>query len=101
MPSIGENIRRLRTAAGYKTQGAFASAIGVPQPRLSDWENDRYGVPEIPNLLRIAKKLKVSVNQLLAGFDDARTTHYSVTYHARHVTGRRRILVEPAGPVTS
>jgi transcriptional regulator with XRE-family HTH domain len=69
MASIGENIRTLREKAGYKTQGAFAEALGVPQPRLSDWENDRYGAPELPNLLRIAKKLNVSLEALIEGVD--------------------------------
>lgn len=68
-PTIGGNIRRLREAAGFQTQGAFAKALDVPQPRLSDWENDRYGIPEVANLIKIAKILKVSLDQLIAGVD--------------------------------
>jgi transcriptional regulator with XRE-family HTH domain len=69
--SVGSNIRRLREAAGYETQGAFAKALRVPQSRLSDWENDRYGIPDTPNLLKIATTLRVSIDALLDGVDRA------------------------------
>jgi transcriptional regulator with XRE-family HTH domain len=46
VPSIGDNIKKAREAAGIKTQGALARKLGVPQPQLSDWENDRYGAPD-------------------------------------------------------
>jgi len=67
--SVGENIRQLRQQAGYKTQGAFAEALRLPQPRVSDMENNRYGIPETPSLLKIAKLLRVSLDDLLAGVD--------------------------------
>ena len=66
---VGRNIRRLRAAAGIRTQRELAERLGVPQPRVSDWENDRYTVLEMPTLLRIAKALRCSVDQLLAGVD--------------------------------
>lgn len=69
--SVGSNIRRLREAAGYRTQGAFAKALRVPQSRLSDWENDRYGIPEPANLLKIATVLRISIDALLDGVDQA------------------------------
>jgi len=69
--SVGSNIRRLREAAGYQTQGAFAKALRVPQSRLSDWENDRYGIPEPANLLKIATVLRISIDALLDGVDHA------------------------------
>jgi transcriptional regulator with XRE-family HTH domain len=72
MPTIGENIRTLRVAAGFRTQGAFAKALDLPQPRLSDLENDRYqGPPELPTLLLVAKKLRVDLNRIVRGFDTA------------------------------
>lgn len=71
MASVGENIKRLRERAGFKTQREFAKALAVEQPRLSDWENDRYGVPEVPNLLKIAKVLKVSLDDIIRGFDES------------------------------
>jgi transcriptional regulator with XRE-family HTH domain len=68
--SVGQNIKRLREAKGYKTQGEFAAALEVPQPRVSDWENDRYDLPDTASLLKIAKKLKVSIDELLTGVDN-------------------------------
>jgi transcriptional regulator with XRE-family HTH domain len=68
MPTIGENIRALREAKGI-SQGTLADAIGVPQPRLSDWETSRYKNPDLGNVLRVAKGLKVSIDQILKGTD--------------------------------
>ncbi len=67
--SLGENIKRLRTVAGIQTQKAFAELLGVPQPQVSDWENDRYPVLEVSSLIRLAKALHCSVDELLAGVD--------------------------------
>src|SRR5678816_3240652 len=69
--SVGDNIRNLRKRAGYKTQGAFAAALGLPQPRVSDMENNRYEIPETPSLLKIAKLLQVSLDEILSGFDSS------------------------------
>ncbi len=41
----------------------------MPQPQVSDWENDRHTVLETGTLLRIAKALGCSVDQLLSGVD--------------------------------
>lgn len=43
--------------------------LGVAPPVLSAWENDRGGMPETPTLLRLAKALGCSVEELLAGVD--------------------------------
>ncbi len=67
--SLGENIKRLRWASGLQTQKAFADRLGVPQPRVSDWENDRYDVLETTTLVRIAKGLRCSIDDLLVGLD--------------------------------
>lgn len=67
--SLGQNIKRLRWQAGFRTQKALADVLGVPQPRVSDWENDRYAVLETLTLVRIAKGLRCSIDQLLAGVD--------------------------------
>ena len=55
--SLGENIKRLRTVAGIQTQKAFAELLGVQQPQVSGWENDRYPVLEVSSLIRLAKAL--------------------------------------------
>ena len=67
--SLGQNIRRLRWSSGLRTQRALADLLGVPQPQVSDWENDRYAVLETKTLVRIAKGLRCSVDQLLVGVD--------------------------------
>src|SRR6059058_1554641 len=69
--TIGENIRHVRERAGYGRgkQGEFAKQAGVSQTRLSDWENDRFGTPDLKSLLKIAKAGGVSIDTLLAGLD--------------------------------
>lgn len=67
--SLGQNIKQLRWEAGLQTQKALADLLGVPQPQVSDWENDRYAVLETLTLVKIAKGLRCSVDQLLAGID--------------------------------
>lgn len=67
--SLGQNIKRLRWEAGLRTQKELADLLGVPQPQVSDWENDRYAVLETLTLVKIAKGLRCSVDQLLAGVD--------------------------------
>jgi len=66
---LGRNIKRLRTVAGLRTQKAFAELLGVPQPQVSDWENDRSPVLDVSNLIKLAKALDCSVDELLAGVD--------------------------------
>ena len=67
--SLGQNIKRLRTAAGISTQRALADRLHVPQPQVSDWENDRYGTLETPTLMKLAKVLRCTIDQLLDGVD--------------------------------
>ena len=67
--SLGKNIKRLRLAAGLRTQKALAETLHLPQPQVSDWENDRYAVLEISTLLKLAKVLRCTVDQLLVGVD--------------------------------
>ena len=67
--SLGRNIKRLRAMAGLRTQKAFAERLGVPQPQVSDWENDRYAALEISSLVKVAKVFHCSVDELLAGVD--------------------------------
>lgn len=69
--SLGQNIKRLRRESGLHTQKALADLLGVPQPQVSDWENDRYTVLETLTLVKIAKGLRCSVDELLVGIDPA------------------------------
>lgn len=79
--TLGKNIKRIRLARGIDTQTKLARLLDVPQPQASDWENDRYKSLDTLTLLRIAKKLKVSLDQLVEGID------------AEYDEGRRTSLV--------
>ena len=48
-------------------QKAFAELLGVPQSQVSDWEHDRFAVLDISSLIKLAKALHCSVDELLAG----------------------------------
>ncbi len=67
--TVGRNVRRLRAQAGIPTQTAFARLLRAPQSQVGDWEGDRYSVLEASTLVRIAKALRCSVDDLLAGVD--------------------------------
>lgn len=73
--SFGANVRRLREGAGLKGV-ELARLISVTPPVVSAWEKDRGGLPETPTLLKLAKALRCSVEDLLGGldaeYDDAR-----------------------------
>ena len=66
--SVGKTIKRLRTVTGLR-QKAFAELLGVPQSQVSDWEHDRFAVLDISSLIKLAKALHCSVDELLAGVD--------------------------------
>lgn len=68
--TFGENVRRLREERGFK-QGVLAERLGVGQGQLSNWESDRFGLPETATVLKIAKALQCSVEELLQGVDPA------------------------------
>ena len=67
--SVGRNIKRLRLEAGIWTLRAFAKRLGVLDPQLSEWENDRHAMLSVSTLVRIAKVLRCSVDDLLVGVD--------------------------------
>jgi len=87
MASIGGNIRQLRIEKRFETQGAFAAALGVPQSRVSDWENDRYDSPDLTSLIRIATLLSVSIDALLAGVDARYDAIVTTGVHTSDGTG--------------
>jgi transcriptional regulator with XRE-family HTH domain len=67
--TIGENIARIRLRRGLKTQKALAEALGVPLPRVNDLERNRYALPDTDTLVRVAKALRCSIDDLLRGVD--------------------------------
>jgi phage repressor protein C with HTH and peptisase S24 domain len=69
MPTFGQNLQRLREHAGFRTAKRLADALGVVPSVVSKMENDQQGLPEGPTLLRLAKALRCSVDDLLTGVD--------------------------------
>ena len=67
--SVGKNIKRLRTVMGLRTQKALVELLGVPQSQVSEWEHDRSAILDISSLIKLAKVLHCSVDELLAGVD--------------------------------
>jgi transcriptional regulator with XRE-family HTH domain len=65
--TFGENLRRVRKAANLSAR-ELAKRVGVTPPVVSKWETHK-GLPEGPTLLKLAKALNVSIDELLAGVD--------------------------------
>lgn len=61
--TFGEKIRSYRTKKGM-TQGELAEKLSVSRQAITKWEADR-GVPDIENLVAIARLFGVSVDFLL------------------------------------
>lgn len=66
--SFSENVRRLRGRAGLRSN-ELAAAIGVRPSVVSRWETSKGGLPETPTLLKLAKALRCTVEELLVGVD--------------------------------
>jgi transcriptional regulator with XRE-family HTH domain len=66
--SFGSHLQALRGAAGLSRREA-ARRADIPASTLRNWENDR-GFPDLPRLLRLARVLGVSVEQIAQGVDD-------------------------------
>lgn len=69
--TVGENVRRLRYAAGFKHQGRFAERAGVSQQWLSDLERGRYESPDTASLIKLAVAIGCTVDRFLVGTDRA------------------------------
>jgi transcriptional regulator with XRE-family HTH domain len=65
---MGENLRRLREAAGFATGADFARSLGVTVQQLNDWENRREFV-DTKTLIRLAKGARCLVEDIVAGVD--------------------------------
>lgn len=70
----------------------------VPQSRVSDWENDRYGLPDTSTLLKIAKTLGCSIDDLLSGVDPRYDTAASTSVNEL-LEKLRAMTGTPAKPV--
>ena len=64
MHKFSENIKQLRIKNGYKTQQAFASAFGIGQTTVANWENGRRE-PSFTIMQKLANFFGVTVDFLL------------------------------------
>jgi transcriptional regulator with XRE-family HTH domain len=69
--TIGKRISEARRAMGIK-QDELAEAMGVSAQAVSKWEND-LSCPDISILPSLAKKLGMTVDELLSGKEEAPT----------------------------
>lgn len=67
--SLGQRVKRLRIAAGFKNQQELATALGVTQSAVSDWERGRYKDITVATLLKILRVLKSPFDSFLDGLD--------------------------------
>ena len=67
--SLGKNIKRLRTVAVSRSRRRWPNCSASRRPSLSDWEHDRYAILEVSSLIKLAKVLHCSVDELLTGVD--------------------------------
>lgn len=66
--TFGENVKRLRLAAGLRGN-QLAARVRVKPPVITGWEKNRGGLPETPTLLKLAKALRCTIDDLLSGVD--------------------------------
>lgn len=66
--AFGKNVKRIRLELEMQ-QKELARRLGVKQSAVSGWESDKRGLPEGPTLIRFAKALNCSIDDLLAGVD--------------------------------
>lgn len=65
MVNIGENIYRLRAAAGM-SQTDLANALEVSRQSVSKWENNS-AVPDLERLIRLSNLFEVTLDELVYG----------------------------------
>ncbi len=60
---FGENFKKLRKQSGL-SQAQVASALGIRQSNVSDWEND-VSRPEYEKLIELCRLYDVTLEELL------------------------------------
>lgn len=69
--AFGRNLRQLRRRGGFKTGKQLARALGIVPSVVSRLEQGKQGLPESPTMLRLAKTIDCSIDELLQGVDGA------------------------------
>ena len=94
MATFGGNLRSIRTIRRLSQDG-LASLLDVSRSQVSNWENDRYGLPATATLIKVGKAMACSIEQLLAGTDQEYTTQRNTLAlkFLREAALRTRVLV--------
>jgi transcriptional regulator with XRE-family HTH domain len=69
-PTFGSNLRALMNRSGVRVTDV-AKALGVVKSAVSGWLHDKVDLPNTPTLLRLAKAVGCTVDELLVGLDPA------------------------------
>lgn len=72
MPLLGNRIALARQRAGYRTQGAFAEALGVSRGLVGQWESHNKR-PGRDNRLKIAELCGITAEYLAGTAPETRT----------------------------
>lgn len=64
---FGEILRRRRIELGF-TQSDISNGLGIKSVNISDWEREE-GMPESSRLPELARKLKLTISELMGEFD--------------------------------
>lgn len=84
--AFGQNVKRLRLAKQPKLHAKeLAARMGTDPSVISRWEQGKGGLPETPTLIRLAKELGATFDDLLAGVDTA----YDAIRHREHKSEAR------------
>lgn len=67
-PTFGGNLRNLMNRSGVRVTDV-AAELGVVKSAVSGWLHDKVELPNTPTLLRLAKAVRCSVDEMLAGLD--------------------------------
>lgn len=68
--TFGGNLRRLMARSGVRVTDV-AAELGIVKSAVSGWLHGKAKLPNTPTLLRLAKAVRCSVDELLAGLDPA------------------------------
>jgi len=67
-PTFGANLSRLMKRSGVRATDVAAD-LGVVKSAVSGWRHDKVELPNTLTLLRLAKSVRCTVDELLAGLD--------------------------------
>lgn len=90
MPLLGNRIALARQRAGYRTQGAFAEALGVSRGLVGQWESHNKR-PGRDNLLKIAELCGITAEYLAGTAPETRTVANLSDREIDHILALRRL----------